>query len=62
MATDAEALDERCAEAYHIQVHGLMQRLRATGIDKTVIGVSAILSWRKTLWATRKRWVSRISS
>ena len=36
----AAALDERCSEAYRIQVHGLMQRLRATGIEKAVIGVS----------------------
>jgi len=32
--------DERCAEVYHIQVDGLVQRLRATGIGKVVIGVS----------------------
>jgi NAD+ synthase (glutamine-hydrolysing) len=32
--------DARCYEAYNIQVHGLMQRLRATGIEKIVIGVS----------------------
>ena len=31
---------ERCAEVYHIQVEGLATRLRATGIDKLVIGVS----------------------
>ncbi len=32
--------DERCAEAFDIQVAGLVQRLRATGIEKVVIGVS----------------------
>ena len=32
--------DERCAEVYHIQVHGLVQRLRAIGTGKVVIGVS----------------------
>ncbi len=32
--------DERCYEAYNIQVHGLMKRLSATGIPKIVIGVS----------------------
>ena len=32
--------DERCYEAYNIQVHGLMQRLSATKIEKLVIGVS----------------------
>jgi NAD+ synthase (glutamine-hydrolysing) len=31
---------QRCAEAYHIQVEGLATRLRATGIEKLVIGVS----------------------
>ncbi len=38
--SQARERDERCYEAYNIQVHGLMQRLRATGIDKVVIGVS----------------------
>ncbi|MCB1034888.1 MAG: NAD(+) synthase, partial [Acidobacteria bacterium] len=37
---DPELKDERCFEAYNIQVHGLEQRLRATGIEKVVIGVS----------------------
>ncbi len=32
--------DERCFEAYNIQVHGLMKRLTSTGIKKIVIGVS----------------------
>ncbi|MCG8351620.1 MAG: NAD(+) synthase [Chloroflexales bacterium] len=32
--------DARCYEAYNIQVHGLMQRLRSTGIERIVIGVS----------------------
>ncbi len=32
--------DERCYEAYNIQVHGLMKRLQSTGIRKVVIGVS----------------------
>ena len=32
--------DERCYEVYNIQVHGLETRLRATGIEKVVIGVS----------------------
>ncbi len=31
---------ERCAEVYNIQVRGLQTRLRATGIEKLVIGVS----------------------
>jgi NAD+ synthase (glutamine-hydrolysing) len=32
--------NERCQEVYNIQVNGLETRLRATGIDKVVIGVS----------------------
>ncbi len=32
--------DQRCYEAYNIQVQGLSQRLTASGIDKVVIGVS----------------------
>jgi NAD+ synthase (glutamine-hydrolysing) len=32
--------DERCYEAYNIQVHGLMKRLQSTGIERIVIGVS----------------------
>ena len=32
--------DERCYEAYNIQVHGLMKRLQSTGIKNVVIGVS----------------------
>ena len=37
---DARTRDERCAEVYEIQVHGLAQRLRAAGIPRVVIGVS----------------------
>jgi NAD+ synthase (glutamine-hydrolysing) len=37
---DIRTRDERCAEVYEIQVHGLAQRLRATGIPRVVIGVS----------------------
>ena len=37
---DPAVRDERCFEAYNIQVHGLMKRLAATGIDRVVIGVS----------------------
>jgi NAD+ synthase (glutamine-hydrolysing) len=38
--SDPAGRDERCYEAYNIQVHGLVQRLRATGIERVVIGVS----------------------
>jgi NAD+ synthase (glutamine-hydrolysing) len=37
---DPASRDERCYEAYNIQVHGLMKRLSATGIERVVIGVS----------------------
>ncbi|QKT09019.1 NAD(+) synthase [Gordonia sp. X0973] len=33
-------LDERCREVGHIQVQGLTQRLRSTGINRVVIGIS----------------------
>ena len=35
--SDAVRRDEQAYEAYNIQVHGLMQRLRATGIEKVVL-------------------------
>src|SRR5205807_5760481 len=38
--SDPAARDERCTEAYNIQVHGLTKRLASTGIEKVVIGVS----------------------
>ena len=41
--------DEQAYEAYNIQVHGLMQRLRATGIQKLVIGVSGGLDSTQAL-------------
>src|SRR5918911_1108262 len=37
---DPRVRDERCYEAYNIQVHGLMKRLASTGIERVVIGVS----------------------
>jgi NAD+ synthase (glutamine-hydrolysing) len=37
---DPAVRDERCYEAYNIQVHGLMKRLTSTGIQHLVIGVS----------------------
>ncbi len=38
--SDPVKRDERCYEAYNIQVHGLMKRLTSTGIQNVVIGVS----------------------
>jgi NAD+ synthase (glutamine-hydrolysing) len=37
---DPESRAERCEEVYNIQVRGLETRLRATGFEKVVIGVS----------------------
>jgi NAD+ synthase (glutamine-hydrolysing) len=37
---DPAKRDERCEEIYNIQVEGLATRLRATGIEKVVMGVS----------------------
>ncbi|HEU4410404.1 MAG TPA: NAD(+) synthase [Polyangiaceae bacterium] len=37
---DPGARDERCAEAYNIQVQGLATRLRSTGLERVVLGVS----------------------
>ncbi|MCD2177318.1 NAD(+) synthase [Rhizobium sp. C1] len=38
--SDTARLDELCFEAYNIQVQGLTQRLRSSGMKKIVIGVS----------------------
>ena len=46
---DPEALEQDCYEAYNIQVAGLMQRLRATGIEQVVIGVSGGLDSTQAL-------------
>lgn len=45
----ARDLDDRCFEAYNIQVHGLVQRLRSTGIRKIVLGVSGGLDSTQAL-------------
>jgi NAD+ synthase (glutamine-hydrolysing) len=46
---DAATRDERCWEAYSIQVEGLAQRLRATGIRRVVLGVSGGLDSTQAL-------------
>ena len=38
--SDPSTRDQRCYEAYNIQVQGLAKRLKASGIDKVVIGIS----------------------
>jgi NAD+ synthase (glutamine-hydrolysing) len=46
---DPAMLRDNCYEAYSIQVQGLSQRLRATGIEKLVIGVSGGLDSTQAL-------------
>jgi NAD+ synthase (glutamine-hydrolysing) len=47
--SDPTTLDERCREAYSIQVQGLVRRMQATGIDKLVIGISGGLDSTQAL-------------
>lgn len=47
--SDAVRRDEQAYEAYNIQVHGLMQRLRATGIQRVVVGLSGGLDSTQAL-------------
>jgi NAD+ synthase (glutamine-hydrolysing) len=46
---DPDRLEQDCYEAYNIQVSGLAQRLRATGIKRVVIGVSGGLDSTQAL-------------
>jgi NAD+ synthase (glutamine-hydrolysing) len=46
--------DERCFEAYNIQVHGLMKRLKSSGIERLVIGVSGGLDSTQALIVAAK--------
>jgi NAD+ synthase (glutamine-hydrolysing) len=51
---DPAMLRDNCYEAYNIQVQGLAQRVRATGLEKLVIGVSGGLdSTQALIVATR---------
>ena len=47
--SDPARLAQDCAEAYQIQVQGLAQRLRSTGLQKLVIGVSGGLDSTQAL-------------
>jgi NAD+ synthase (glutamine-hydrolysing) len=47
--SDPARLEQDCYEAYNIQVSGLVQRLRATGIKRVVIGVSGGLDSTQAL-------------
>ncbi len=46
---DPERLAEDCYEAYNIQVQGLAERLRSTGLKKLVVGVSGGLDSTQAL-------------
>jgi NAD+ synthase (glutamine-hydrolysing) len=48
------ARDERCYEAYNIQVDGLMKRLSATGMKHVVIGISGGLDSTQALIVAAK--------
>jgi NAD+ synthase (glutamine-hydrolysing) len=52
--SDPRVRDERCFEAYNIQVHGLAKRLSATGIERIVIGVSGGLDSTQALIVAAK--------
>ena len=51
---DPATRDERCFEAYNIQVHGLMKRLQSAGIERLVIGVSGGLDSTQALIVAAK--------
>jgi NAD+ synthase (glutamine-hydrolysing) len=51
---DPRVRDQRCFEAYNIQVHGLMKRLSSTGIRRVVIGVSGGLDSTQALIVAAK--------
>jgi NAD+ synthase (glutamine-hydrolysing) len=52
--SDPAARDDRCFEAYNIQVQGLAKRLSATGITKVVIGISGGLDSTHALIVSTK--------
>lgn len=51
---DESKLAEQCHEAYNIQVQGLAQRVKATGIENLVIGVSGGLDSTQALLVAAK--------
>ncbi len=52
--SDPARLGEDCYEAYHIQVEGLAKRLKASGIERAVIGVSGGLDSTQALMVTAR--------
>ena len=51
---DPAARNERCYEAYNIQVHGLMKRMLSTGTERIIIGVSGGLDSTQALIVAAK--------
>jgi NAD+ synthase (glutamine-hydrolysing) len=47
--SDARDRDQRCYEAYNIQVHGLMKRFSSSGLNRVVIGISGGLDSTQAL-------------
>jgi NAD+ synthase (glutamine-hydrolysing) len=52
--SDPRRRDQRCFEAYNIQVHGLIKRLSSAGIKRVVIGVSGGLDSTQALIVAAK--------
>ena len=52
--SDPRERDQRCYEAYNIQVHSLVKRLNATGIKRLVIGISGGLDSTQALIVAAK--------
>src|SRR6202008_4765033 len=47
--SEARERDQRCYEAYNIQVHGLLKRLASAGTRRVVIGISGGLDSTQAL-------------
>src|SRR6185437_366118 len=52
--SDPRERDQRCFEAYNIQVHALLKRLSSTGTQRVVIGVSGGLDSTQALMVAAK--------
>ena len=52
--SDPRERDQRCYEAYNIQVHGLLKRLNSTGIRRVVLGISGGLDSTQALIVAAK--------
>jgi NAD+ synthase (glutamine-hydrolysing) len=52
--SDSRDRDQRCYEAYNIQVHGLMKRFSSSGLNRVVIGISGGLDSTQALIVAAK--------